>query len=153
MPTSLDTHARASASGFTEAWEAFFRASRRMSGRSARPDPGGLTLSQFQLLEPLASGESLPVGTLAENAGVSGPTATRMLTGLARGGQVERARDTVDRRVVLVSLTANGEHSLRAKRAEVEATRRRIAASLEADERERAAELLWRLAEVMEERS
>lgn len=136
---------------FVAAWEAFFRASRRMGGRSARAEPGELTLSQYYLLEPLADGNALPVGALADSAAVSGPTATRMLAALERAGHVSRSAGRADRRVVLIALTESGARALAAKRDGVERRRRRIAASLEPGDRRRAVELLQRLARIMDE--
>lgn len=136
---------------FVAAWEAFFRASRRMGGRSARAEPGELTLSQYYLLEPLAEGDALTVGALADSAAVSGPTATRMLAALERAGHVSRSASPSDRRVVLITLTESGARALVAKREGVELRRRRIAASLEPGDRRRATELLRRLATIMDE--
>ena len=53
-------------------------------------DEGELSLSQYHLLEPLIDGERLATCELALAAGVSAPTATRMLSGLEREGLVER---------------------------------------------------------------
>jgi DNA-binding MarR family transcriptional regulator len=136
---------------FTDSLEQFFRAVRRARGRAASSDEVGLSLAQFQLLDPLAGGERLPVGALAEEAGVAAPTATRMLDGLVRAGFVERSAADHDRRVVLVGLTAAGEEALTARRARVAAARRRIQAKLTPAEREQAAVLLQRLAEAVEE--
>jgi MarR family transcriptional regulator, organic hydroperoxide resistance regulator len=141
----------AQATSFTDSLEHFFRAVRRARGRAAQSDEGGLSMAQFQLLDPLGGGEQLPVGALAEEAGVAAPSATRMLDGLVRGGFVERSAADHDRRVVLVALTAAGEEALAARRARVAAARRRIQAKLTPAEREQAAALLQRLAEAVEE--
>ena len=136
---------------FTESLERFFRSLRRARGRAAQADAGGLSLAQFQLLDPLAAGEPLPVGALAEEAGVAAPTATKMLDGLVRAGFVARSAADHDRRVVLIALTAEGEQALAARRARVVAARKRIEARLTREEREQAAVLLQRLAEAVEE--
>ena len=82
---------------FSSALLEFLRATRRMRGRIG--DEGELSLSQYHLLEPLIDGERLATCELALAAGVSAPTATRMLSGLAREGLVERVPCTADRRV------------------------------------------------------
>jgi DNA-binding MarR family transcriptional regulator len=41
-----------------------------------RAEDGALTLPQYHLLDPLEREEALPVGVLAEEAGVAAPTAT-----------------------------------------------------------------------------
>src|SRR3954469_5823691 len=74
---------------FAAALDDFRRASARARGRLA--SEGDLTLSQYHLLEPLLSADApLGVGELACAAGVSAPTATRMLAGLEREALVER---------------------------------------------------------------
>ena len=135
----------------SDALHDFFRAARRARGREARRPAGdGLSLAQYLLLEPLAEGP-LTNGQLAENAGVAPPTATRMVDGLLERGLVSRLEDPADRRAVLISLTTAGRKALTAKLREYDSRRRRIGAALEPDEREVAADLLRRLADVIEE--
>jgi DNA-binding MarR family transcriptional regulator len=134
-----------------DALQEFFRAARRARGRAAkRPSGDGLSLAQFHVLEPLADGP-LTNRQLAEQAGVSSPTATRMLDLLVGRRLVTRLEDPVDRRAVLISLTPAGRDALTAKLAEVERGRRRVVAALEPDEQRVAADLLRRLAGVIEE--
>src|SRR5258707_7950033 len=104
MPTTVFP---TDAAAFSAALEDFFRAARRAR---ARLQPGGeMSLAQLHLIEPLLeSGGALPVGALASAAGVSPPTATRMLDCLERARLVERSRREGDRRVVLVALTPAG---------------------------------------------
>lgn len=114
----------------------------------------GISLAQFQLLYAFAdldSGESLPVGVLAETAGLAQPTATRMLDSLEREGIIERGRSTEDRRSVVVTLTAKGRKLLKRKRELVQAKRAALYQSLPPADRERAADLLRRLADLIEE--
>src|SRR3954468_12274767 len=135
---------------FAAALDDFRRASSRARGRLAAE--GDLTLSQYHLLEPLLDAESpLGVGELACAAGVSPPTATRMLAGLERDGLVERRACTQDRRVVRVALTADGTARMEGKRARMEARQLELYRSLEPGERARAARLLERLAASIEE--
>jgi DNA-binding MarR family transcriptional regulator len=140
-----------SAAALSDALHDFFRAARRARGRAAkRPVGDGLSLAQYHLLEPLADGP-LTNRQVAEQAGVSSPTATRMLDLLIERRLVTRLEDPVDRRAVLISLTPAGREALTAKLAEVDEVRRRIAAALEPDEQRVATDLLRRLADVIEE--
>jgi MarR family transcriptional regulator, lower aerobic nicotinate degradation pathway regulator len=74
-----------------------------------------------------------------------------MVDGLVRAGFVARGAAPHDRRVVLISLTPAGRRALAAKRERVAAARRRIHAQLSPAEREQAAALLHRLAEIVED--
>jgi MarR family transcriptional regulator for hemolysin len=133
---------------FSTALLGFLRATRRMRGRLGDSDE--LTLSQYHLLEPLIGGERLATCELALAAGVSAPTATRMLTGLERDGLIERVPCDADRRVVHVNLTDDGRDRVFAARARGKARRAEIFASLSAGERREAARLLERLADAVE---
>ena len=133
---------------FSTALLGFLRATRRMRGRLGDSDE--LTLSQYHLLEPLIGGERLATCELALAAGVSAPTATRMLTGLERDGLIERVPCDADRRVVRVNLTDDGRDRVLAARARGEARRAEIFASLSAGERREAARLLERLTDAVE---
>ena len=89
---------------------------------------------------------------LAAAAGVSAPTATRTLDPLEHsGGIVRRRRSVTDRRVVTVSLTPAGRAVLTAQRAWVAERQQALYASLTADERDGAARLLQRLADLVDE--
>jgi DNA-binding MarR family transcriptional regulator len=137
---------------FSDAWESFFRNTRRLRARAGRlPGEAGLSLPQYHLLEPLRDGGEVAVGELAEAAGVAPPTATRMLDCLARDGYVLRRHSELDRRSVLVSLTGEGEDTVEATHEIVAAWRGKVLAGLEPQERERAAVLLERLSEILEE--
>jgi DNA-binding MarR family transcriptional regulator len=135
----------------TEALRDFFKAARRARGRAARdPAPGLLSLAQYHLLEPLATGPCTN-RELAESAGISAPTATRMIDGLLERGLVSRVEDPTDRRAVVISLTAAGRSALAKKEREYAERRGRLADALEPHEQKAAAELLRRLAAVIEE--
>jgi DNA-binding MarR family transcriptional regulator len=138
---------------FSAAWETFFRTTRRLRARAGRMPVDGLSLPQYQLLEALRAAEELTVGELAESAGVAAPTATRMLDCLARDGHITRRPSEADRRAVLVSLTPPGREALEERHEQVKAFRRRVYEALEPEERDRAAALLTRLAQVMEEQA
>ena len=138
---------------FTAAWEAFGLATRRARARFGREDDIALTPSQLHLLEPLAesAGESLTVGRLAEAAGVSARTATRMLDGLERRAVVVRSAHGEDRRCVNVRLTDSGRELVRRKRAAVAARRAELFARLDPAEADEATRLLNRLAVLVDE--
>ena len=137
---------------FTDAWEAFFRATRRARGRSTGPLEGTrLSLAQYQLLEALRAAPRLPVSELASSAGVAPPTATRMLDALVRDGIAERTPCDQDRRVVHIALTEEGRAAVQAAAERVSAGRARVRDRLTAAEQEQAAALLRRLTAVVEE--
>jgi DNA-binding MarR family transcriptional regulator len=149
MPTRTTTRSPEVAA-FAAALDDFRRASSRARGRLAAE--GDLTLSQYHLLEPLLEAEEpLGVGELACAAGVSAPTATRMLAGLERDGLVERRACTRDRRVVRVALTDEGAGRMERKRSRMESRHLELYRSLEPGERARAARLLERLAAAIED--
>ena len=148
MPTR--TTPAADVAAFAAALDDFRRASTRARGRLAAE--GDLTLSQYHLLEPLLDADApLGVGELACAAGVSAPTATRMLAGLERDGLVERRTCTRDRRVVRVGLTDDGAERMKRKRERIGARHEELFRSLEPGERAQAARLLERLAAAIEE--
>jgi DNA-binding MarR family transcriptional regulator len=68
----------------------------------------GLSMPQFILLRALRHGP-LPAGQLAQRFGVSRPTITRTVDTLVKKGLVERRVDATDRRVAMISLTAQGK--------------------------------------------
>jgi MarR family transcriptional regulator, organic hydroperoxide resistance regulator len=135
----------------TDALEEFFKAARRARGRAARePSPDGLSLAQYHLLEPLAGGPRTN-RELAEQAGITAPTATRMVDGLLQRGLVTRLEDPIDRRAVVISLTEDGRAALTRKQREYAARRKQVAAALDPHEQRVATDLLRRLAAVIEE--
>jgi DNA-binding MarR family transcriptional regulator len=138
---------------FAAAWETFFRTTRRLRARSGKQDLGGLSLAQYQLLQPLRDADELTVGVLAEGAGVAAPTATRMLDCLERDGHVTRRHSETDRRAVLIALTPSGAAAVDAAHEVINTWRRRVFEALEPAEREQAAALLTRLSQVMEEQT
>ena len=139
------------AAELSEALHDFFRAARRARGRAARRSAGDvISLAQYHLLEPLSEGP-LTNRELAELAGVSSPTATRMVDVLVGRELVTRIADPSDRRAVVISLTPAGRKALSGKTREYDRLRRRVAATLEPEEQVVAADLLRRLAVVIEE--
>jgi DNA-binding MarR family transcriptional regulator len=137
---------------FSDAWESLFRTTRRLRARAGRlPGEAHMSVPQYQLLEPLRAGGELPVGELAEAAGIAPPTATRMLDGLARDGLITRRHAEYDRRSVLIGLTAAGAEALEVAHRYVEAWRGRVLDRLEPAERDQAAAIMERLSQVLAE--
>ncbi len=135
---------------FSTALDDLLRAMRSARGRLGAD--AELTLSQLHLLEPLVeAGTPLAIGELAEAAGVSAPTATRMLAGLEQAGLVARRRDDADRRCVHVRLTGDGRERVERKRERVAGRRGELFEALSAGERREAARLLSSLAAAIEE--
>ena len=151
MVSGMTTTSTREADDFVAAWEAFALATRRARARFGRDDGIELTPSQLHLVDSLGEGDVCTVGRLAKAAGVSAPTATRMLDGLERGGVVERSADGADRRCVNVFLTAPGRDLVRRKRAAVAGRRAELFTRLDAGEAEDATRLLGRLAELIDE--
>jgi DNA-binding MarR family transcriptional regulator len=113
-----------------------FRATRRLRGYGNQHQGGGLSLPQYHLLEPLLRCEAeLPVGQLAERAGLSPPTATTMIRKLVDQGIVERRPDPSDRRVVRLALSPAGRERVAERRDVVEGWRTAIARRVDAADR------------------
>jgi DNA-binding MarR family transcriptional regulator len=149
--TASERAARSGRAQFDDAWEQFAAAVRRARSKAAdRPD-ATLTPAQFRLLAALEDAPSLGVGELAQAAGVSSPTATRMLDGLEQCGIVKREPVPGDRRRTAVRPTAKGKRALIEMRERVDAAREQIYARLSPEEREQAERLLVRLAEAVEQ--
>src|ERR1700754_2585715 len=120
MPTGTRTTPASDVAAFAAALDDFRRASTRARGRLVAD--GDLTISQSPLPGPLLSADApLGVGELACAAGVSAPTATRMLSTLERAELVERRTCTADRRVVRIALTDEGAARMERKRDRIEA--------------------------------
>ena len=134
---------------FVAAFDDFVRAAKRARGRVERD--AVLTTSQFDLLSPLLEAD-VPLGLreLARAAGVSAPTATRMVDGLEARGLLTRVRSEEDRRAVCLALTAEGVVAVQDRRAEVAARRRALFDQLAPAERRAAAKVLARLAAAYE---
>jgi len=136
---------------FLAGFDALAQAVRRARGTNARPGDGGLTLSQYALLEGLTDRHAARVQELAAEAGVAASTATRILDALERRGIVRRTRSRRDRRAVAVSLTERGEQALQAQEEWLRGRQRAFYASLPPAEQELAPDLLLRLAVLIDE--
>jgi DNA-binding MarR family transcriptional regulator len=135
---------------FLDAFQTFARAIRRARGARPAAGEGGLTLSQYGLLEPLLDQTDGRSTELAEAAGIAASTATRILDALERNGIVRRGRDDQDRRAVTVSLTPLGRRRLAAHRSWIQEQEIALYEGMGADQRSVAADLLLRLAELSE---
>ena len=142
---------RSGTEDFLAGFDALAQAVRRARGTNARPADGGLTLSQYALLEGLTDRRAARVQELAAEAGVAASTATRILDALERRGIVRRTRSVEDRRAVGVSLTELGEEVLQAQDSWLRGRQRAFYASLPSTERELAPDLLLRLAALIDE--
>jgi MarR family transcriptional regulator, organic hydroperoxide resistance regulator len=134
---------------FLAGFDALAQAVRR--ARGANSADGGLTLSQYGLLEGLAHRRAARVQELAAAAGISASTATRILDALERRGIVRRTRSNEDRRAVSVSLTELGEELLHAEEDWLRGRQRTFYASLPPAEQALAPDLLLRLAALIDE--
>jgi len=72
----------------------------------------GLTPSQIIILRTIKSMENVSPGTIAKEASITQATVTALIDKLERRGFVKRTKDSVDRRRVIVSITAEGEGAL-----------------------------------------
>ncbi|MFI9275639.1 MarR family winged helix-turn-helix transcriptional regulator [Kitasatospora sp. NPDC052896] len=130
--------------------DTLFLAMRR--ARSAGADQAGeLSLAQQSMLEPLALEAGLPVGRLAADAGVSVPTATRMLQQLETKGIVTRRRSPEDERRVLIALTDDGADRLARIRSHRRERQALGYATFSPEERLQLARQLRRLADIIDD--
>jgi len=135
---------------FAVAWETFATAVRRARSRAADRTHSQLSHAQVHLMVALEGCASLSVGELARAAGVSSPTATRILDALEEDGLVRRETVEGDRRRTAVWPTDAGRAAIAEWRSTIERDRDTIYAELTPAEREQAERLLPRLAEVIE---
>jgi DNA-binding MarR family transcriptional regulator len=136
---------------FFDAFDEFAQAVRRARGTRLAADPDGLSLSQYSLIEPLLDADGIGVRELAAQAGVSAPTATRVLDTLERRGLVLRNRSERDRRAVEVVLTPAGRVALRERHEWLRMREQALFGQLSVRERALAPRLLRRLAALVEE--
>jgi DNA-binding MarR family transcriptional regulator len=147
MPTMTATRTEVAAE-LRDAVQAFTAAQRRLRSRDSRM--GGLSIAQWQLLRQLAEADELPAGKLAAGAELTPASATQMLDHLAEQGWVERVRSETDRRVVLNRLTTDGRERFERKRAQIEERWREALADIPAEQLGQAAQVLRRMAEVLD---
>src|SRR5581483_11114894 len=134
---------------FAQAWDEFLLALRRSQARGL---PGEeLTLAQYYLLAPLLKARAVPITQLAIGAGISAPTASKVIDGLEREGMVSRQRSADDRRAVLVAITPQGTATFKRRARQMAHRRRLIYERLAPEEREPSERLLRHLAQVIGE--
>jgi DNA-binding MarR family transcriptional regulator len=131
-----------------EAVQAFAAAQRRLRGRDAKA--GGMSFAQWHLLRRLAEVDECAASKLATEADLTPASVTQALDHLAELGLVERVRSETDRRVVLNRLTPEGRKRFAAKQAEIEQRWREALADLSAEQLGQAAQVLRRMAEVLD---
>lgn len=137
------------AEAFLASFDALAQAVRRARGAQTIDD--ALTLSQYALLQTLASRETARVRELATEAGITPSTATRILDALERRAIVSRTRSEDDRRGVTVRLTDFGREKLSGQDAWLRGRQRAFYDELAENERELAPDLLVRLAALIDE--
>jgi MarR family 2-MHQ and catechol resistance regulon transcriptional repressor len=143
--------AAADVEDFFTALDSFARAVRRARGARVQAASRWLTLSQYGLIEPLADDGQRRVNELADAAGITGSTATRILDALERRGIVRRTRSADDRRAIAVTLTAEGRRLFEAQRSWVRERERALYDDLPPRQRRMATEVLGRFTELIDE--
>ena len=136
---------------FLAAFDAFAQAVRRARGAHSGVDQRALTLSQYGLLAPLLESRSARVRELAQQAGITAPTATRLLDTLERRGLVLRLQVAEDRRGVSVTLTDAGRTLLERQHDWLRTRERALWTKLPPGERELVPDLLIQLAGLIDE--
>ena len=119
------------------------RVSKRMVSRV------GLTAPQRLAVRFIGRHPGLTLGALAELLHLHPGTVTGIVARLEEAGLAERTRDSRDTRRVHMALTPQGRRVDRRRKGTVEAAVRRVAATMTADQLERAAEMMGRLARAL----
>jgi MarR family transcriptional regulator, organic hydroperoxide resistance regulator len=136
---------------FLASFDQLAQAIRRARGARTAAGHDGLTLSQYGLLEPLLTAHTARVRELAHQAGITAPTATRILDTLERRGIVHRTPAQEDRRGVSVSLTERGRKHLSDHHDWLRRRQTDFYEGLDAEERALAPDLMARLAGLIDE--
>jgi DNA-binding MarR family transcriptional regulator len=128
------------------AFKAAMASVRRLRGRERR-QRGEMRDAQYSLLFSLwHSGRTeLSAGELAHLADLTPATATELLDELEGAGLVQRRRSEQDRRVVLVSFTAQGLAAVEARRRQMEPRWREAFAEFSGEELRTAVAVLERM--------
>jgi len=88
----------------------------RLARRLRQQVAGGVTPSQVSALATVERLGTPTLGELAASEQVQPPSMTKMVVGLEAAGLVSRREDDSDRRIVRVSLTADGRRALHRSR-------------------------------------
>jgi DNA-binding MarR family transcriptional regulator len=136
------------AAEFADAVLGFLAAARRTRGR-LQPLFDDVSVPQLVLMDAVQNCGSSGIGAVADYTGLSQPTVTRGAAALEQAGLLRRDADDGDGRRRVLSLTDRGTHLLQDKRGVVAGHLSAAWSQLEPGERELAAPLLRRLAEVV----
>ncbi|HEY4217168.1 MAG TPA: MarR family transcriptional regulator [Gemmatimonadaceae bacterium] len=122
------------------------RATRAVEARAlASIEDAGLCASDFGVLEALLHKGALPVNTLGKTVLLTSGSITTSVDRLADRGLVARQNDPTDRRVRIVSLTADGRRLIKSAFARHAADLDEIMSALTANERSTLVSLLRKL--------
>jgi DNA-binding MarR family transcriptional regulator len=75
---------------------------------AARLKPYGLSIEQYRVLKTLSAHNGIPMGDLAARVFVDSPTLTKIIDKMVSSADVYRGPDPLDRRRVLIFLSAKG---------------------------------------------
>jgi DNA-binding MarR family transcriptional regulator len=128
------------------AFKAAMTSMRRLRGRETQH----LSYAQYGLLFGLAEQDELPARQLAALADLAPGTVTEMLDHLEADGLVQRNRSSLDKRVVLVSLTQRGGELVRERRKTLEGRWQQALSGFNDEELRTAAAVLERLSELLD---
>jgi len=123
-------------------------ARRRPSWRDSK-----LTFQQYNVLRIIHGGGPMGPAEIARRLLVSPPVVTRLAAGLVDAGLVARERDPVDRRAVLLSLTAAGRRRAAAMRRDLLAAAAELIEPLPEERRAAVASALEELQVLLPERN
>lgn len=112
-----------------------------------------LTMAQFFVLRKLFSQGPMTMGALADALGVSFAATTGIVDRLVQARLVQRRRSEMDRRVVWVELSSEGQEKMAAMRDERRKHLEELLKPLDDQELEELARLLQRVAEGVESRA
>ena len=110
----------------------------RLNRRLRQQSLAGLSPAQASALGTVSRRDGLTLGELAAAEQVQPPTVTRLVTSLENAGLVARETDGTDRRVVRVTITAEGRRALQRIRTLKNAYLTRRLAALDPAEQELA---------------
>lgn len=137
--------------GLGVAFRELLAAERRLRGRDSQRGAGVLSMAHFRALGVLEEQGSLPAGRIAAAAQVTPASITQMLDHLEQEGLVARERSAEDRRVVVVSLTAEGHARYAAKREVFRSRWEAMFGDLDAAEQAAGIHVLHRLTEMLDD--
>lgn len=127
-------------------WLLLWKASKAVEAQARRSvKETGLCLSDFGVLEALLHKGPLPISALGRKVLISSGSMTAAVDRLERGGFVERAATSADRRARIVHLTEKGSSFIRKLFAEHERDMERAFSVLTSSERAALARLLRKL--------